>query len=234
MMTNDHRKIRNHLRALLLLPIPALLMTVAFTALAPQENSLQPISRDLMVALADSFARFEWSPTRPEHLTASCEQEKPYGSDWELNETVVGLPYDWGGMDDPDVFVHKLGEGQAAGSHSWHGPTACTTGMDCSGYVGYLWGVRDPAKKKSTRSLYDIAVKPSYAATGDWFQHLKPGDALNKPGSHVVLFAGYRPDGNPIVYEANGSAGRVIKNDWSTWARYNGYEPLEYAGVIQN
>ena len=233
-MTNDRRQLRSHTQTLLLPLIASILITGALTATVQESDSLEPISRDRMLALADSFAHFEWSPTRPEHLTASCDQEQPYASDWEVNERVVGLPYDWGGMDDPDVFLRKLDEGQAAGSHSWHGSTACTAGMDCSGYVGYIWGVRDPAKKKSTRSLYDIAVKPSYAATGDWFQQLKPGDALNKPGSHVVLFAGYRPDGNPIVYEANGSAGKVIKNDWSTWARYNGYEPLEYGGVVQN
>jgi hypothetical protein len=208
-------------------------LTVGFSVVGQVDEDIPRISREDMLALADSIARFPWSPTRSEHLEAACEQNEPYASDWELNEEVVGLPYDWGGMDGPDVFVQKLDDGLAAGSHSRHGSTTCTAGMDCSGYVGYLWGVRDPADKKSTRTLYDIAVRPGYAATGNWFEQLKPGDALNKPGSHVVLFAGYRPDGNPIVYEANGRAGKVIRNDWSTWARYNGYEPLEYAGVVE-
>lgn len=209
-----------------------ILVCVSAFVWTPQDG-LVPISRSDMIALADSMARFEWSPTLPEHLAASCEQQEPYTSDWTLNQRVVGLPYDWGGMDAPDVFLRKLGEKQAAGSHSRHGSTTCTTGMDCSGYVGYIWGVTDPAKKKSTRTLYDIAVRPAYAASGDWHRRLKPGDALNKPGSHVVLFAGYRPDGNPIVFEANGRAGKVIRNDWSTWARYNGYEPIQYAAVVE-
>jgi hypothetical protein len=63
---------------------------------------------------------------------------------------------------------------------------------------------------------------------------MKPGDALNKPGDHIVLFAGYRADGNPIVYEASGSAGRVIRNDWSTWSRFKNYYPLLYKSVVEN
>ncbi len=207
----------------------SVLLLLAFSA--AQDGELVPISRGEMLAMADSLASFEWSPTSQANLEASCEQEVPYTSDWELNQVVAGLPYDWGGMDAPDIFMQKLSDGQAAGSHSRHGSTACTAGMDCSGYVGYLWGVRTPGLKKSTRSIYDIAVRPAYAASGDWFRQMKPGDALNKPGSHIVLFAGYRPDGNPIVYEASGGAGKVIRNDWSTWARYNGYEPIQYAAV---
>ena len=64
------------------------------------------------------------------------------------------------------------------------------------------------------------------------FYHKWPRFYLNKPGSHIVLFAGYRDDGNPILYESVGSASKVILNDWSTWARYRDYSPLQYKMVI--
>ena len=128
-------------------------------------------------------------------------------------------------MDGTQEFDKKLAEGQAAGSHSWHGSTTCTAGTDCSGLVSFVWGQK---KKYATSTIHEIADQPPY----NWFTDMKPGDALNKPGAHIVLFAGYREDGNPIVYEAVGSANKVILNDWSTWSRYTDYVPLQYKKVV--
>jgi hypothetical protein len=43
---------------------------------------------------------------------------------------------------------------------------------------------------------------------------LKPGDALNKPGSHVMLFLRFTPDRKAEVMEAStgGCNGRVCRN----------------------
>jgi hypothetical protein len=131
-------------------------------------------------------------------------------------------------MDGPEEFDRKLAEGQAAGSHSNHGITSCTAGIDCSGFVSYCWGQR-PTHDYSTSNIRDISGRPKY----NWYTEMKPGDALNKPGDHIVLFAGYRDDGGPIVYEASGSAARVIRNDWSTWSRFQSYYPVQYKMVIE-
>ncbi len=59
---------------------------------------------------------------------------------------------------------------------------------------------------------------------------MKPGDVLNNPGSHVVLFTGYNPDGTINVCEASGSMARVVCRK-TTWSRFKGYIPLQYKGI---
>jgi len=59
---------------------------------------------------------------------------------------------------------------------------------------------------------------------------MRPGDALNLAGSHVVLFTGYNHDGTINVCEASGSKARVVCHA-TTWSRFKGYRPLQYKGI---
>ena len=64
---------------------------------------------------------------------------------------------------------------------------------------------------------------------------LKPGDALNKPGSHVVLFLGFTADRQARVMEASPGAcnGRVCRNTYplsSLLAR--GFLPVRYRALV--
>jgi hypothetical protein len=129
-------------------------------------------------------------------------------------------------MDSPEVFDKKLAQGLAAGGHSQLGVLSCTAGIDCSGFVTYCWGLPAGSHAYSTSTLRIIAAKPKY----NWFTDMKPGDAMNKAGSHVVLFTGYNPDGSINICEASGSAARVVCHQ-STWSRFKGYTPLEYKGI---
>jgi hypothetical protein len=187
----------------------------------PVVEALPEISRDEMIATAKRLADHTWT-CRKQNLTAACVRN--YQSDWKENQVVKGVPYDWGGFDMPELLDKKLAQGQAAGSHSRHGITGCTAGIDCSGFVARCWGGK--SRKYSTRNIREIAGRPRL----NWFTDLKPGDAMNKPGSHIVLFAGYNPDGTPNVYEASGSAGKVVFRKWP-WARFRGYYPLRYHKV---
>ena len=53
-------------------------------------------------------------------------------------------------------------------------------GNDCSGFVSAALGI----ERKTTRSLPNCTKQISY-------NDLKPGDIINKAGSHVILFAGW-------------------------------------------
>jgi hypothetical protein len=193
---------------------------------APRQD-LPVLTRDEIMEAAKRLANYQWVCGEA-NRRAPCVTQSRYASDWQVGQTVTGIPYDWGGMDDPEAFGRKLSQGYAAGSHSQHGVTGCTAGIDCSGYVGYCWGIRDPGQKKGTSTIRSIAVRPKYNV----FTDMQPGDALNKPGSHIVLFAGYRVDGKPIVYEAvSRPYNRVVRNDWSDWSRYAGYYPLQYSRI---
>lgn len=180
-------------------------------------------TRAEIIARAHRLANHTWVCSAP-NLHASCS--KSYSSDWKTGQQVTGIPYSWGGIDGPEDFDRKLAKGLAAGGHSRYGVLSCTTGIDCSGFVTYCWGIPLSSHAYGTSTLREIAGKPKY----NWFTDMKPGDVLNKPGSHVVLFTGYNPDGTINVCEASGSAARVVCRK-TTWSRFKGYIPLEYKGI---
>ncbi len=179
------------------------------------------MSRSDVVQTADRLSKYSWVCSE-QNRRAPCIRSVAYQSDWQPNQQVAGLPYNWGGADGPVEFERKLKSGLAAGSHKRHGVSRCTAGTDCSGFVAWCWGHRTGGHDFSTATLDQLAAR----MPGNVYKDLKPGDALNKPGSHVVLFAGYRPDGGPIVYEANGAAGRVIRNERLSWSALAGYYPV--------
>lgn len=188
-------------------------------------DDLVPMTRDQMLSIARQIANYTWT-CREENRVAPCVPGS-YECDFEAGESITGIAYDWGGIDGIIEYQVKLDQGQAAGSHSRHGVTGCTAGIDCSGYISLCWGQRS---KYGTWTLREIGAKPKY----NWYTEMKPGDALVKPGSHVVLFVAYKENGNPIVYEASGSHGKVILNDWSPWSRYMSYFPLQYKMVVED
>jgi len=174
-----------------------------------------------MIARAKTFAAHAWTCGEP-NLHASCARN--YISDWKPGQRVTGTPYCWGGADSPEGFDQKIAKGLAAGSHSRNGVLSCAAGIDCSGFVCFCWGL--PSHPYGTANLRMIAGKPKY----NWFTDMKPGDALCKAGWHVVLFAGYNPDGTINIYEASGSAARVVFHK-ITWSRLKGYIPLQYKAI---
>src|SRR5258708_1405942 len=184
---------------------------------------LPTTTRAAIVTRAESLANHPWT-CGATNLHASCSTR--YQSDWKSGQHVVGIPYRWGGADSPDEFEQKLTKGLAAGSHSRYGVLSCAAGTDCSGFVAYCWGLGAAGHAYSTSNLRQIAGKPRY----NWFTDMKPGDVLNKTGSHVVLFTGYRADGTINVCEASGSQFRVVCHR-STWSRFKGYIPLQYKGI---
>jgi len=193
----------------------------AAPAPAPVTNAANaPLTRAQVMQTADELSRYTWV-CKEANRHAACVRSATYESDWQPNQQVAGMPYHWGGADSPDQFERKLRAGLGAGSHKRHGVNGCTAGMDCSGFVAYCWGHKT-GHDFSTTTFDGLGTR----LTGNVYRDLKPGDALNKPGTHIVLFAGYRPDGGPIVYEASGAAGRVIRNDRVTWSRLAGYVPV--------
>jgi hypothetical protein len=178
-------------------------------------------TRAQILARAKKLAEYSWV-CGAANLRASCSNR--YQSDWKSGQRVTGIPYCWGGTDGPVDFERKLAEGLAAGAHSRYGVLKCTTGIDCSGYILLAWGLSGHGY--STSNLRTIAGKPRY----NWYTDMKPGDVLNKSGSHVVLFTGYYPDGTLGICEASGSMARVVCRR-TTWSRFKGYIPLQYKGI---
>jgi hypothetical protein len=204
-----------------------LLLSIGIIPATPQHDQTNVIARLPLTTRADIIARAKtfvghtWTCGEP-NLHAFCS--KTYRSDWKPGQRITGIPYCWGAADSPEAFDKKIAKGLAAGAHSRNGVLSCAAGIDCSGFVCFCWGL--PSHPYGTANLRTIAGKPRY----NWFSDMKPGDALCKAGSHVVLFDSYNPDGTINVYEASGSAARVIFHK-TTWSRFKGYIPLEYKAI---
>ena len=114
-------------------------------------------------------------------------------SEAHVGKKVAGIPYKWGGFDSVEQFKHRL-----SGANPALAGDVCTcrddrynsclvpgaAGIDCSGFVSRAWGL--PEHKGTTQLAQMAADLP------DLF-HLKPGDMLDRPGSHVRLFIRFEP-----------------------------------------
>ena len=201
---------------------------------SPAASSTPPLAREEMMAVAHALASYTWTASAG-NLTASCKvgakyKGRPYHSDYTPGQQVSGIAYDWGGMDDPTAFDGRLKKGYAAGSHRWHECSACgvcTTGMDCSGFVSYVWGQRET--KYSTKSIVELTTP--LPLDFDKYRDLRRGDALNLSGSHIVLFDAYDTDGKPFVYEAAGAPDSRVLRQKRDWASLANFVAVRYANL---
>lgn len=193
--------------------LTVLLITGALAAPALAEGP----TRKEMLSAAASYAGHSWTMSK-NNITGTCTA-KGYASDYKPGAQ-TGLPYAWGGFMSLEEFDRRIKAGYGAGSHSRHGVMSCVAGLDCSGLVSRVWGLDT---KHGTSTLSKVAR----AITLD---ELQPGDALNKAGSHVVLWAGRTDDGQPIIYEASGYHSRV-RLATPGWKYLSGYTPIRLTGL---
>ena len=98
----------------------------------------------------------------------------------KLGQQVRGIPYCWGCFGSLDQIRSKIDHGVLAGNICTHNaPRSDVTGVDCSAFVSAAWGLAH----QFTTSAIPAITQP---VTNPW--DLRPGDALDKPGSHVMLF----------------------------------------------
>ena len=143
------------------------------------------------------------------------------------NETVRGVPYCWGCQGSVRQFMDRIQHGTLAGNVcTKNGVRTDTAGVDCSSFVSATWGL---STHFTTAAIPAIAQQLS----NPW--DLKPGDALDKPGSHVVLFMGFTPNREAQVMEASpgACAGRVCRNIYPlSWLLSRGFIPVRYRALM--
>src|SRR5215469_3689381 len=157
----------------------------------------------------------------------------------------TGLPYCWGGDSTLAEFDEGIAAGRPAGYHfkdidrkKKKDPpeSALVVGVDCSGLVSRCW------RLKTRRSTYDLAEVceplPSFDA-------LQPGDVVNKPYNHVILFAGWldAKHRRMRVFEAGDSQKhnraenyeRVHEDVYDReWLEKKGFVALKYKGTVES
>lgn len=204
-----------------------------FGSVRPANALVRPLTRRQVIETGAAFANVKWRVTQgtygsdPDtHCSGFRRIRRPGYLHGKLNHEVVGVPYCWGCFGSLAKIGEYFRRGVKAGNVCTRNkPRRDVAGVDCSAFVSATWGL---SSHFTTMAIPAIARELSSA----W--DLLPGDALNKPGSHVMLFVRFTPDRKAEVLESStgGCNGKVCRNVYpigSLLAR--GYRPVRYRGL---
>ena len=214
---------------------PASPSAVTFGGNAPVA-AVRPLNRQQVIETAFAFEGIQWEVTQSAYgrdpdsaCTGFNRIRRPSYLHGKLGQQVRGVPYCWGCHGSLAQIGAKLSRGVLAGNVcTRNAPRADVTGVDCSAFVSAAWGL-------STH--FTTAAIPAIASPIANVWDLRPGDALNKPRSHVMLFLRFTPDRKAEVMEAAPGAcnGRVCRNVYpiaSLLAR--GYTPVRFRALADD
>jgi hypothetical protein len=154
---------------------------------------------------------------------------------WLPGQVNTGIPYKWGGFDDPASFDAAVADGMAAGDVSSPakrradnaGVSAQAAGVDCSGFV---------SRCLKLPRVHDTSQLPAVCTELPSARELQPGDLLNIPRRHVLLCAGWVDASRELLYyyETGGAP-----DYWKPGLKQApldallalGYAPLRYKGM---
>ncbi|VFU09602.1 hypothetical protein [Methylocella tundrae] len=195
--------------------------------------AVRPLTRESIVQTGRAFESFTWRLT-PSSYGADPDNQcngfnrirRPGYLIGHAGQNVRGVPYCWGCQGSLYQFAGKVSRGALAGNVCTRNtPRYDVIGVDCSSFVSAAWGLSTHFTTAAIPSIASLVQNP-------W--DLKPGDALNKPGSHVMLFMGFTPDRKAEVLEASpgGCNGRVCRNVYPLASLLErGYEPRRFRAL---
>lgn len=199
------------------------------------------------LAIAQAYAKHSWKPFARNILhgkdpagvqvdTPDAGYNPPSGRVgwWVPGEVNEGIPYKWGGFDDPNSFDESVAAGLAAGDVSTPEKRAAdnaavsnrAAGVDCSGFV---------SRCLKLPRVYDSAQLPALCDPLPRTADLRPGDLLNIPHRHVMLVAGWsRPNHSWILFYETGGIPQwkpMLKEAPLDALLALGYQPMRYRGM---
>ncbi|MBR0800701.1 hypothetical protein JQ615_35605 [Bradyrhizobium jicamae] len=198
--------------------------------------AVRPSNRQQVIETAFAFEGVQWLVT-PQNYGAdpdtSCSGfnriRRPWYLQGKMGQQVRGVPYCWGCHGSLANFQALMQRGVKAGNVcTKNEPRNDVAGVDCSAFVSASWGLS---------VHYTTAAIPAIAKPVSDPWELRPGDALNRPGSHVMLFLRFTPDRRAEVMESStgGCNGKVCRNIYplaSLLAR--GYQPVRFKALIDD
>jgi len=175
-------------------------------------------SREEAKERAISMATYKWTLKKTHTNTSKAEKgvvlpreiaflKEKHANDSSWKETVIGIPYCWGGFYALDTgfkgntFPKMINEKYVAGNINPVGNLKyMTAGVDCSGYVGAAFGF---TKKYNTSALSDIGSGVKN------IKELEQMDFFVYPGEHVIFFLDWVDEATVLVSEAAVREGKV-------------------------
>lgn len=206
------------------------------------------VTPDEAMKIAQEFTHHTWRPFARNILhgkdkagilvntpDVTHEPDKERKGWWVPGEMNSGVPYKWGGYDDPASFDLAIANGSAGGDVSSPekrradnaAVSSQAAGVDCSGFV---------SRCLKLPIAHDTSQLPAVCTELASAQELQPGDLLNIPHRHVVLCAGwYDPQHTWIYYYETGGG----PDYWKPGLKQApldallalGYKPMRYKGM---
>ena len=198
--------------------------------------AVRPSNRQQTIKTAFAFEGVQWKLTPANYgsdpdtaCTGFDRIRRPWYLQGKVNQEVRGVPYCWGCHGSLANFRLRIEAGTMAGNVcTRNSPRNDVAGVDCSAFVSAAWGLS---------VHYTTAAIPAIAKTVENPWDLKPGDALNKPGSHVMLFLRFTPDRKAEVMESStgGCNGRVCRNVYPLASLLErGYVPVRFRALAED
>jgi len=199
-------------------------------------TAVRPLTRQRVIETAFAFEGVQWTVNQAAYgrdPDTSCtgfagRVRRPGYLHGKIQQEVRGMPYCWGCHGSLEQIRAKIERGVLAGNIcTRNAPRSDATGVDCSAFVSAAWGL---ANHFTTSAIPSIAARINPT-------DLRPGDALDKPGSHVMLFLRFTADRKAEVMESSPGAcnGRVCHNVYplaSLLAR--GYMPVRFRALAND
>lgn len=223
--------------------------TSSITLIPGDPSAPSQVTPSEALSIAETYARHPWRPfasnilhdkdPRGVHVdTPDAGYQPPSGRTgwWVPGEINRGIPYKWGGFDDPASFDQRVACGFAAGDVSSPekrradnaAVSSRATGVDCSGYVSRCLKLPYVRDSSQLPSVCDPIGDP---------RDLQPGDLLNIPRRHVMLCAGWaRPDRSWIYYYETGGIPEwkpALKQAPLDKLLALGFKPMRYRGMAR-
>src|SRR6266705_2652054 len=198
--------------------------------------AVRPSNRQQTIKTAFAFEGVQWKLTPANYgsdpdtaCTGFDRIRRPWYLQGKVNQEVRGVPYCWGCHGSLANFRLRIEAGTMAGNVcTRNSPRTDVAGVACSAFVSAAWGLS---------VHYTTAAIPAIAKTVENPWDLKPGDALNKPGSHVMLFLRFTPDRKAEVMESStgGCNGRVCRNVYPLASLLErGYVPVRFRALAED
>lgn len=198
--------------------------------------AVRPLDRQQVVETAFAFEGVQWRLTSSAYgrdpdtaCTGFNRTRRPAYLQGKMGQEVRGVPYCWGCHGSLASFRTRLERGTMAGN--WctrNDPRPDVAGVDCSAFVSAAWGL-------STH--FTTAAIPAITTPVMNAWDMRPGDAFNKPHSHVMLFLRFTPDRKAEVMESStgGCNGRVCRNVYPLAALLaRGYAPVRFKALAND
>ncbi len=198
--------------------------------------AVRALNRAQVLQTASLFANVHWrvnagayGPDPDRACSGFNRVRRPGYLHGKLGQEVVGIPYCWGCHGAIHQIAAQISSGRLAGNVcTRNDPRPDVVGVDCSAFVSACWGL---STHFTTMAIPAIAKE----VANPW--DLLPGDALNKPGSHVMLFVGFTPDRRAEVIESStgGCNGKVCRNVYPLASiLQRGYRPVRFRGLAND